>query len=321
MTPEISVVVPTYNRRAMVCEAMDSVLAQTDASFELIVIDDGSTDGTLDDLRRCVADARDNRNLIRIETGARRGPAAARNRGVRIARAPLIAFLDSDDLWAPQKLARQVTFMREHPEYAISQVNEIWIRNGRRVNPGMRHRKRSGDIFADSLRVCMISPSAVIMRAELFRSKGGFDESMAACEDYDLWLRILVDHDVGLLDEALVTRRAGHPDQVSAATPAPDRFRILSLAKLLAFEKLAPDRRIAAADVLAEKCRIYANGLARRARNAEAAFYTDIAQRALCVWRDTADDSLRALVPEIRCRVEEPAAAAIGHFSVQRIEG
>ena len=168
--------------------------------------------------------------------------------------------------------------MREHPECAISQTQELWIRDGRRVNPGRRHLKRGGDIFIDSLRVCLISPSAAMMRTELFRSKGGFDESMAACEDYDLWLRILVDHEAGLLDEeALVERRGGHPDQLSATTPALDRFRILALAKLLAHERLSDARRDAVSAVLAEKCRIYAKGLARRSRIEDAAFYGRVA--------------------------------------------
>ncbi len=279
MTPEVSVIIPTWNRRAMVSEAIASVLAQTGARFELIVIDDGSTDGTLDDLIPLAAQARE--NPVRIEGSPHRGPAAARNRGVELACAPLIAFLDSDDLWSPGKLARQLAFMRAHPEYAIAQTQEVWIRGGRRVNPGRRHLKRSGDIFADSLRCCLISPSAVMMRTELFRSSGGFDASMAACEDYDLWLRILVDHDVNLLDEPLVTRRAGHLDQLSATTPALDRFRILALAKLIAHARLSQKRRDAVAAVLAEKCRIYAQGLARRARIEQAAFYEHLARRAL----------------------------------------
>ncbi len=291
MTPEVSVIIPTWNRRAMVREAIASALAQTGARFELIVIDDGSTDGTVDDLKLLVDCARE--NPIRIERIAHRGPAAARNRGVEIARAPLIAFLDSDDLWLPGKLARQLAFMRRHPEYAISQTQEIWIRNGQRVNPGRRHLKRGGDLFIDSLRVCLISPSAVMMRIELFQSKGGFDESMAACEDYDLWLRILVDHEAGLLDETLVTRRAGHPDQLSAATPALDRFRILALAKLLACQRLSDARHDAVAAVLAEKCRIYANGLARRSRIEDAAFFERVAEHAMSSERSEVIDELR----------------------------
>ena len=260
MTPEVSVIIPTYNRRAMLLEAIDSVLAQSAHVFELIVIDDGSTDGTARASRRASP------KTIRFDRIDHRGPAAARNRGVAIARAPLVAFLDSDDLWAPNKLERQLAFMRTNPGCAISQTGEIWIRNGRRVNPGMRHRKRAGDIFIDSLHTCLVSISAVMIRTELFRSTGGFDESMDAAEDYDLWLRILIDREIGLLDEPLVTRRGGHPDQTSATTPALDRFRILALTKLLADDRLSTARRNSVVEVLEEKCRIYAGGLLRRGR-------------------------------------------------------
>jgi glycosyltransferase involved in cell wall biosynthesis len=273
MIPEVSVVIPTYNRRAMLLEAIDSVLAQSNQSFELIVVDDGSTDGTDEHLTRLG-------KTVRIERIDRRGPAAARNRGGALASAPLIAFLDSDDLWAPTKLERQLAFMRANPDCAISQTNEVWIRNGRRVNPGLRHRKRAGDIFIDSLRTCLISMSATIMRTELFRSLTGFDESMLAAEDYDLWLRILIDHEAGLLDEPLVTRRAGHPDQLSATTPALDRFRILALTKLLADDRLSQARRTAVVKVLVEKCRIYAGGLKRRGRIDQARHYESIVDQA-----------------------------------------
>ncbi|HYL60511.1 MAG TPA: glycosyltransferase family A protein [Candidatus Acidoferrales bacterium] len=292
----VSVVIPTYNRRAMVREAIDSVLANTGVEFELIVVDDGSTDDT-PELARCFqADAR-----FIYERTANRGVAAARNRGVELARAPLVAFLDSDDLWSPQKLAKQIGFMREHPELGISQTNEIWIRGGKRVNPGERHRKRAGDIFVDSLRTCLISPSAVMMHADLFRVTGGFDESMTAAEDYDLWLRILVDHEVGLLDEPLVTRRGGHPDQLSATTPAIDRFRILALTKLLANERLKGARRDATVSVLAEKSRIYAGGLDKRGKVADAQFYRWVATRT-ADWRAGVSEEINCTVNSIRVR-------------------
>ncbi|HKN12196.1 MAG TPA: glycosyltransferase family A protein [Candidatus Binatus sp.] len=289
MTPEVSVIIPTYNRRAMLLEAIDSVLAQSANALELIVIDDGSTDGTAEHLTLLAKN-------IRFEHIDHRGPAAARNRGVAMARAPLIAFLDSDDLWAPAKLERQLVFMRTNPACAISQTNEIWIRNGRRVAPGVRHCKRAGDIFIDSLRTCLITTSAVMMRIDLFRSLGGFDEIMTAAEDYDLWLRILIDHDAGLLDEPLVTRRGGRPDQLSAKTPALDRFRVLALAKLLAGDRLSPARRTAVVEALAEKCRIYARGLRRRGRIDQACLYEWVADHAHG-W-DTRP------VPEIGCALE-----------------
>jgi len=291
MTPEVSVIIPTFNRCAMLREAIDSVLAQSTPAFELIVIDDGSTDGTAEHLARLAETIR-----IKIERIEHRGPSAARNRGAALARAPLIAFLDSDDLWSPAKLERQIAFMRDNPGCAISQTREIWIRNGRRVNPGYRHRKRAGDIFVDSLRTCLIGMSSVMIRTDLFRSSGGFDEHMAAAEDYDLWLRILIDHEAGLLDEPLVTRRGGHPDQLSATTPALDRFRILALAKLLSDYRLSPARRNSAVEVLAEKCRIYARGLLRRGRIDEARPYESVADQARG-W-----DAREA--PEIGCAVK-----------------
>ncbi len=307
-TPQVSVIIPTYNRHAMLREALGSVLAQRDVDFELIIIDDGSTDGTahlLDELTK-----RDPR-LIAMYT-ENRGPAAARNRGVELARASWIAFLDSDDLWTPTKLARQLEFMRRNPAYQIAQCQEIWVRGGRRVNPGARHRKEAGDIFIRSLRTCLISPSAVIMSTNLFREMGGFDESMCAAEDYDLWLRVLIDHEIGLLDDALVTRRAGHSDQLSLMT-AIDRFRILALMKLLASDRIPIEKRIAASDVLIEKSRIYGNGLRRRGRIGLAEFYDRVASEASLTWGSQPDDNLRSALGEMRRLVAHSDAERVTH--------
>lgn len=303
MIPKVSVVIPTYNRRVMVREAIDSVLAQSFRDFELIIVDDGSTDGT----DQQISQPTDNR--IRFQGIEHSGPAAARNRGVELARAPMLGFLDSDDLWAPTKLERQLAFMCANPACAISQTGEIWIRDGRRVNPGRRHRKRAGDIFIDSLRICLISMSATMMRTDLFRALGGFDEIMVAAEDYDLWVRILVDHEAGLFDEPLVTRRGGRPDQTSAATPALDRFRILALMKLLADERLSPVRRSAVVEVLTEKCRIYAGGLWRRGRTDAARFYEGIGERA-SRWEVRAADEIGCAIESMRTMIYETAHEA-----------
>ncbi|MGC1341461.1 MAG: glycosyltransferase family A protein [Candidatus Binataceae bacterium] len=306
MHPEVSVVIPTYNRRAMLREAVLSVLAQQGARFELIVIDDGSTDGSADDLALL---GEERAGALRVECTENRGAAAARNRGVALAQAPLIAFLDSDDIWMPAKLGRQLEFMRAHPECEISQCQERWIRGGRRVNPGQRHRKRGGDIFLDSLRTCLVSASAVIMRTERFRALGGFDETMRACEDYDLWLRMLVTREIGLLDEVLVERRAGHTDQLSATVPALDRYRILSLIKLLADSRLSAARREAVALVLAEKCAIYAKGLRRRERDTAANCVERVAEQALGDWRSTPNESIAIAAEAIRNLVISRAEA------------
>ncbi|MGZ6240994.1 MAG: glycosyltransferase family 2 protein [Candidatus Binataceae bacterium] len=318
MTPEISVIIPTHNRRAMLREALASVVAQRGASFEVIVVDDGSTDASwqdlsLQDLSLCDAASHVGRDGIRAVRIERRGPAAARNRGIALARGALIAFLDSDDLWMPEKLARQSLFMRSRPDCQISQTGETWVRDGRRVNPGRRHRKRSGDIFIDSLRTCLISPSAAILRRELLDQVGGFDEDMAACEDYDLWLRILARHEAGLLDEPLTVRRAGHPGQLSATVAALDRFRILTLAKLLADASLDAAKRTAAAEAMAEKCLVYGKGLARRGRHADAAFFSETAQTALERWFGAPDAALEAACARMRAMLKrgETSAAPI----------
>lgn len=318
-TPEVSLVIPTHNRRAMVREAVMSAVAQRGARFEVIVVDDGSTDGSVDELAAIGRElsATPRAPAMRIERWeAARGPAAARNRGAEIARAPLIAFLDSDDLWKADKLARHLDYARRHPEYALSQTQEIWLRDGRRRNPGRRHAKRAGDIFIDSLRTCLVSPSAAMIDAELFRATGGFDEDMAAAEDYDLWLRVLIDHEAGLLDEPLVVRRAGHDGQLSATVAAIDRYRILALAKLLAHRRVTGARRDAVVEVIVEKAGIVARGAARRGASDDAELYESIAAQASSKWQSGADQSLFDTIAAVRRRIarvfDRDAARAAG---------
>jgi glycosyltransferase involved in cell wall biosynthesis len=266
-----TVVIPTYNRRAIVCEAIGSALAQREADFEIVVVDDGSTDDTAATLERHLG------SRIRLVRTDNRGVSAARNLGVRLGRGELIAFLDSDDLWLPGKLAAQVTFMHTYPQAQICQTEEIWIRNGQRVNACDHHRKPDGAIFERSLELCMVSPSAVLMRRSLFERTGGFDESLPACEDYDLWLRISRNTPVWLLPEAFVIKRGGHADQLSRRFWGMDRFRVASLVRLLAEDGLEGERRKATIDVLQKKCEILAAGAARRGRNDEAARYRQLA--------------------------------------------
>uniref|UniRef100_A0A7C3ZB38 Glycosyltransferase family 2 protein n=1 Tax=Desulfobacca acetoxidans TaxID=60893 RepID=A0A7C3ZB38_9BACT len=262
----VSVIIPTYNRAAWVVEAVTSVLAQTYQDFELVVVDDGSTDTTPAALARF-----DGRiKVLRRET--RRGVSAARNLGAAAAAGEWLAFLDSDDLWLPEKLARQVEYLRHHPDLLICQTGETWIRNGVRVNPPLACRKAAGDLFLPSLRRCLVSPSAVMLTRRLFHDLGGFDETLPAAEDYDLWLRITWRHKVGLEPEPLVIKRGGHADQLSRQWGL-DRWRILALQKLLREPELPPPYRLAAESVLAEKCRIYAAGCEKRGKMEEAFLY------------------------------------------------
>jgi glycosyltransferase involved in cell wall biosynthesis len=289
---EVSVVIPTFNRWPMVVEAVASVMAQSGVGMELIIVDDGSTDGTAEGLPRLAEELRTAERPVRILRTPNRGPAAARNKGVADARAPFIAFLDSDDLWQPFKLQRQLEYIRRRPECLVLQTDEIWMRKGLRVNPGRRHRKRGGDFFIDSLRTCLVSPSAVMMSTSSFCQVGGFDEHMRAGEDYDLWLRFLLEHQIEFLPEPLVIRRAGHPGQLSATVPAIDRFRILALLKLLLRNDLNCWHRDSVCDVLIEKCGIYGQGATRRGHAREAEWIASLAERGDKVWRRFPDDSL-----------------------------
>lgn len=262
MLPLVSVIIPTFNRWPLIRDAVESVLAQSFSDFELIVVDDGSTDDTCRELAKMAP-------RLRCFTTARRGVSAARNFGVSVALGRYIAFLDSDDLWLARKLEKQVAFMKRDPSIEVCQTEEIWIRNGIRVNPKAIHRKPSGDIFAPSLELCLVSPSAVMMTKDLFAKAGGFDETLPVCEDYDLWLRIAAAHRVPLLDEALVIKRGGHADQLSRSMWGMDRYRILALQKILR-SGLDGERRAAVLQVLRRKAAILAGGARKRGREEEA---------------------------------------------------
>jgi glycosyltransferase involved in cell wall biosynthesis len=268
--PLVSVILPTYNRGWILTDAIDSVLAQDYKDYELIVVDDGSTDNTRDILDTYGQD-------IIVLRQANKGVSAARNRGIAEAGGQLVAFLDSDDLWLPRKLSRQVDFFKFNPDAVINQTEEIWIRNGVRVNPKDRHRKPSGMIFERSLGLCLVSPSAVMIQKTLLDAVGGFDENLPACEDYDLWLRISCRYPVHLIAAPLIIKRGGHGDQLSKA-PGLDRFRIQSLEKIIESGRLTESQYRAAVYNLQDKCAIYAGGCRKRGREAEAKYYEALAE-------------------------------------------
>ncbi len=255
----------------MVAEAIDSVLNQQFKAYELIVVDDGSTDETAEILAGY-------KTAITVIRQANRGVSAARNKGILSAQGDLVAFLDSDDLWEPEKLACQFKFFQNHPEALICQTEEIWIRNGKRVNPKKRHRKPSGDIFLPSLELCLVSPSAVMMRKTLFEKVGLFDENLPACEDYDLWLRVAHQYPVTLIEKPLVIKRGGHLDQLSKMESL-DRYRIQALVKLLENETLTDGQIDKTRAVLRQKASIYANGCRKRGKLQEAVDYEMLVQK------------------------------------------
>ena len=269
--PQVSVIIPTYNRGWILKEAIDSVLAQDYKDFELIVVDDGSTDNTSEVLAPYGND-------IRIFFQKNKGVSAARNRGITEASGQYIAFLDSDDLWLPRKLSTQINFFNQMPDALICQTEEIWIRNGRRVNPKKRHKKLSGMIFEPSLELCLVSPSAVMIRRSLFDRVGEFDVTLPACEDYDLWLRTSCRFPVHLVDTPLIIKRGGHDDQLSSMKGL-DKFRIKAIEKIIKSNRLSDDQYRAAVKTLKEKCEIYAAGCRKRGRTEEALYYASLSKK------------------------------------------
>jgi glycosyltransferase involved in cell wall biosynthesis len=265
----VSVIIPTFNRAWSIRRAIDSVLTQDYKNYQLIVVDDGSTDETSGILSSYG-------NAIKTIHQPNSGVSAARNRGIAAASGRLVAFLDSDDYWLPLKLSTQVDFFLSHPDALICQTEEIWIKNNRRVNPKKRHQKPSGFMFSQSLHLCLISPSAVMIRKELFDEVGFFDETLTACEDYDLWLRATCRHPAYLIDMPLIVKTGGHPDQLSAS-PSLDKYRIAAILKIFKSNLLSDDQRKDAVAVLKDKCRIYATGCRKRGRMDEAEQYEHMA--------------------------------------------
>ena len=260
--PQVSVIIPTYNRAYVLGEAIDSVLSQTYDDLELIVVDDGSQDETRD----IVASYNSRLTYLHQE---HRGVSAARNLGIERARGNYLAFLDSDDLWLKEKLYLQMECMMADPETLICYTDEIWIRKGVRVNQMKKHRKYSGMIFEYCLPLCIVSPSSVLINRQLIDEVGVFDETLEVCEDYDLWLRISARYPIHFIETPLIVKRGGHADQLSKKGQGQDRFRIKALVKLLEVDYIFPHQRESAWRDLVKKCTIYGTGCIKRGKKEE----------------------------------------------------
>ncbi|HSR69670.1 MAG TPA: glycosyltransferase [Acidobacteriota bacterium] len=269
----VSVIIPTYNRRAFLTEAVASVRRQTYQDWELLVVDDGSEDGSAD-WADSLKDAR-----IRCLRQANHGVSAARNAGLKQASRPWIAFLDSDDRWHPEKLRQQLDFLHRFPETRVLQSEEIWYRKGRRVNPRKIHRKYDGWIYQRCLPLCVISPSAVILHRQVLEKVGEFRQDFPVCEDYELWLRIACRYPVRLLEEPLTVKYGGHDDQLSRSMWGMDRFRLQAMRERLQSGQLTPQLERWTAREAARKADILAQGYDNNRKPGEAARYRRIAEQ------------------------------------------
>ena len=266
---DISVVIPTFNRRNLLKRAIHSVIKQTIEPREIIVIDNGSTDQTYQMVSSLFPD-------INYFTEKKRGVSAARNKGIIESKSKWIAFLDSDDTWEPKKLEKQLEFsLLNQNKYRLIHTDEIWYRNNKFLNQLNTHKKSGGDIFKNSLKLCCISPSSAFVNKQVFHDYGLFDENLEVCEDYDMWIRITSKEEVGFLDSPLVLKYGGHSDQLSKKFWGMDRFRIEALEKNLKNKCFTKIQKKIVLDILIEKLTIVSNGAQKRGNNDTFKKYSD----------------------------------------------
>ena len=255
---EISVIIPTYNRCDLLKRAINSVIKQTITPKEIIIVDNGSTDQTYQMVSSLFPE-------INYFIEKKRGVSAARNKGILESKSKWIAFLDSDDAWKPTKLEKQMEYsVFNQDKYRIIHTDEYWYRNKKFLNQLKKHKKSGGNIFKNSLQLCCISPSSVVLKKQIFDDYGLFDENLEVCEDYDMWIRITSKEEVGFLDSPLVLKYGGHSDQLSKKFWGMDRFRIKSLEKNLKNEHFSKSQKINVLDTLIEKLTIVSDGALKR---------------------------------------------------------
>lgn len=209
-TPRVSVIMPAFNSAKYIEDALESVFAQTYTDYEIVVADDGSTDETPVILDRYVAKV----HTVRL---AHRGVSAARNKAIEQSRGELIALLDSDDMWEPTKLEKQVAYMNEHPEYALTYTYSTNFTDRSDHSVALvRKMDFEGHVFKELFTSGNPTTSTVIMRREAFDAVGGYDENLAAAEDYELNLRLSRRYEIGRVAESLLRRRI-HPESFFAS--------------------------------------------------------------------------------------------------------
>lgn len=205
--PTVSVVIPAHNAAWCVARAIDSVLAQRYRDFEVIVVDDGSTDETGAVVARYV-------NAVRLISQPNGGMSSARNAGIHAARGRYVAFLDADDRWLPDKLARQLALLEAHPELAFcAAVATLENPEGVAIGEWRGHPGPSAgvsEVFANHAAVAG-GASAVVARKQLVAELGGFDERLSGAEDTDLWIRLAARGGFACIDTPMVVvlRRPG----------------------------------------------------------------------------------------------------------------
>lgn len=203
--PEVSVIIPTYNRAHLIKRAIQSVLNQTYQNFEIIVVDDGSTDNTEEEVKNL-----NNQKIRYIRYNENKGAASAKNTGIKVARGDYIAFQDSDDEWLPNKLQRQVEVFKNSPlEVGVVYTGSWRIRNNERIyRPLFTGKKREGNIHNELFegRITAVAAPITVVRKECFNRLGLFEERLPSFSDWELWFRISKYYEFKYIDEPLVTQ-------------------------------------------------------------------------------------------------------------------
>ncbi len=254
---KISVIIPTFNRVAYIGRAINSVINQTHRVKDIIVIDNNSSDNTQEYIK-------ENFPKVKVFAEASRGVSNARNLGIKISKSDWVAFLDSDDEWLPKKIEEQIKLSYQNTNYKLIHTNEIWYKDGKKINQKNKHKKKGGHIFNDSLDMCKISPSSVLCNKKLFQEYGLFNSRFIVCEDYELWLRICSKEEIGFVDKSLIKKYGGHKDQLSFRYWGMDRYRILAMENLLYRQKLSLTQKKAVVKKIIEKANIILKGAVNR---------------------------------------------------------
>ena len=250
--PVVDIVLPSWNREKLLQRAVHSVHKQTYKNWNLIIVDDGSTDGSSEQSYGSPT------KVLSLKNN--RGVSYARNQGIKQGHAKWIAFLDSDDEWFPQKLEKQIEYLHQNPQYEFVHCNEIWKKNGKLLPQKKKHKKRGGRVFIPSVKICCISPSAALLKRSLLEGIGLFREDFPVCEDYELWLRITSRYDIGFLDKPLLIKHGGHPDQLSKKYFGMDYWRIKALLPFLKHKTLSMKEKEAVKQTLIHKLSIFLKG-------------------------------------------------------------
>jgi len=277
--PFFSVVVPTYNRKDFLQIAINSVLNQTFQDYELLIVDDGSTDETQKLILKITTATNVQKKIIRYFYQPHTGISKARNKGIKEARGKFVLFLDSDDRFCQAKMERTLVYINNYPSCNIFHTEEIWYKSGKILPQKKYHKKPTGFIFPSCLKRCCIGMSTSIITKKILEAVSGFDERLPACEDYDLWLKITAHHPVILIPEYLTIKQGGHLDQQSKRYPSMDKFRIFSLKNLLKSNTLNAYLYELAYKELKNKCAIYINGAKKRKKIAEIAYYQQLMKK------------------------------------------